>query len=145
MNISIRRSIGLLRISLGALFFYAGISKIMDPAWPAAGYLSSAKTFPSLYSWFASPENIGWINFTNEWGLTLIGLALILGIAVRPAAFGGMLLVLLYYFPVLDFPYAGEHFYIVDDHIIYLLALLVVYTSKAGSWWSVNKYLGISL
>ena len=79
----------------------------MNPNWSAAGYLNNAKTFPGLYQWFASAGNIGWINFVNEWGLTLVGAALIFGLLVRWASIGGIFLMILYYLPILQFPIVG--------------------------------------
>lgn len=38
-----------LRISLGWLMFYAGITKVLDPSWSSWGYLMSAKTFTGFY------------------------------------------------------------------------------------------------
>ena len=93
------------RVALGVLFFYAGITKVLNPSWSAAGYLNSAKTFPGLFQWFASAGNLGWVNLVNEWGLTLVGVALISGLLVRWASLGGILLMILYYLPVLEFPY----------------------------------------
>lgn len=129
-----------LRVALGWIFFYAGITKLFDPEWTAAGFLKSAKTFPALYQWFALPQNIGWVNFLNEWGLTLIGTALILGIFIRFASFWGIVLMLLYYFPQLQFPKAGAHSFIVDEHIIYILVLLVVIFSKDAKRYGLDKW-----
>ena len=72
------------------------------------------------------------INFLNEWGLTLIGAALILGIFVRFASFCGMVMMILYYFPILSFPYIAPHSYIVDEHVIYALVFLLLAALKAG-------------
>lgn len=138
MNKSTRISIFLLRVALGFLFFYAGITKIMNPDWSAAGYLRVAKTFPELFQWFASDSNLIWINPINEWGLTLIGLALIFGIFVRWASLGGILLMLLYYLPVLEFPYIAPHSYIVDEHVIYALVFLLFFASNAGKFWGLD-------
>src|SRR3989338_1472306 len=121
----------LLRISMGWLMFYAGLTKIIDPGWSAAGYLNSAKTFPALYKWFASAEVLPLVNFVNEWGLTLLGVSLILGIGVRLASVLGAALMLMYYFPVLQFPVIPPHSYIVDDHIIYALVLVYFAAVKA--------------
>jgi thiosulfate dehydrogenase [quinone] large subunit len=121
----------LLRIALGWLFFYAGITKVLDPAWSAAGYLRGAKTFTGLYQLLASPTNIGWVNFLNEWGLTLLGISLILGIGVRLSGVFGVALMLLYYFPALEFPRV-EHGYLVDEHIIYALVLAYFVAVRAG-------------
>lgn len=135
-------SLLLLRISLGSLFFYAGITKVLDPSWSAAGYLMNAKTFPSLYAWFASPALLPFINFVNEWGLLLIGLFLILGIFVRISGIAGAVLMLLYYFPILDGLYPNAHSLIVDEHIIYFCALLVLAAFRAGRVYGLEKWCG---
>ena len=128
----------LLRVSLGWLFFYAGITKVLDPNWSAAGYLNSAKTFSGFYQWLASPELLPFTNFINEWGLTLLGAALLLGVFVKWAGVLAAGLMLLYYFPILQFPLVGEHSYIVDEHIIYALAFLLL-AATGGGWFSLGK------
>ena len=125
----------LTRISIGWLFFYAGITRILDPSWSAAEYIAQAQTFPGFYAWLASPAVIGLVNFLNEWGLTLIGLALIVGIFVRWVSWTGMLMMLLYYFPIFSFPYAGDHSYLVDEHVIYILVLTLLIVFDAGKQW----------
>ena len=120
---------------MGILFFYAGITKVLNPNWSAAGYLNNAKMFPELFQWFASASNLGWVNFVNEWGLTLVGVALVAGLLVRWASIGGILLMILYYLPVLQFPYIGEHSFLVDEHIIYITVFLVLFASNAGTFW----------
>ena len=126
------------RVGMGVLFFYAGITKVLDPAWSAEGYLKGAKSFNAFYTWLASPGLLPITNFVNEWGLTLLGLALILGIGIKYVAPLGALLMLLYYFPVLDFPFAGEHAFIVDEHIIYALVLLLLWKLDAGRTWGLE-------
>jgi|SRR3989344_3507249 len=134
-------SLFLLRVSLGWLMFYAGITKVLDPEWSAAGYLKTAKTFPAFYLWFTQPNILPVINFINEWGLTLLGVSLILGVFIRFSFVFGAILMLLYYFPVLEFPYV-EHAFIVDEHIIYALALLVLASLRAGDVWGLGKKFG---
>ena len=141
MNYQLKMAVFLSRVSLGVLFFYAGITKVLNPSWSAAGYLGSAKTFPGLYQWFASAGNIGWINFMNEWGLTLVGLALITGLLVRWASLGGILIMVLYYFPIMQFPYVGPNSWIVDDHIIFIFVFFVLIASNAGSFWGLDSWL----
>lgn len=142
MNMFKKVSLLLLRLGLGWLFLYAGVTKIIDPEWSAAGYLSNAQTFPELFAWFATPANIGWINFVNEWGLTLIGISLIVGLFVRWSSLAGIMLMVLYWLPVLSFPYVGDHSYIVDDHIVYVLGLLVLMAFHAGRYWGLDRKLG---
>ncbi|OGE75441.1 MAG: hypothetical protein A3K05_00265 [Candidatus Doudnabacteria bacterium RIFCSPHIGHO2_01_48_18] len=131
----------LMRVALGWLMFYAGITKVLNPDWTAAGYLRGAKTFSGIYNFFASPEILPAIDFINEWGLALLGVSLILGIGVRITSWCGAALMALYYLPILRFPYVGEHSYLVDEHIIYILVLL--YFSKAGAgraWWGMEDW-----
>lgn len=134
MSKAAKQSLFLLRIALGWLFFYAGITKILNPDWTAAGFLGNAQTFPDLYGWVANAQNIGWVNFLNEWGLTLIGAGLIFGTLTRLASYFGILIMLLYYFPGADFPYV-EHGFIVDDHIIYIFVLSTLTYFQAGQYW----------
>ena len=122
----------LLRVSLGVLFFYAGITKILDPNWSAAGYLKGAKTLPEFYQFLMQPEILPIINFINEWGLTVLGVSLLLGIFVRLSTKLGALLMVLYYIPILKFPYAGTNSFLVDQHIIYIISLLLLGEARAG-------------
>ena len=131
----------LLRLALGWVFLYAGLTKVLSPDWTAAGYLKGAKTFTDLYQWFAADANIGWVSFLNQWGQVLIGAAMILGIGVRIASWGGALMMLLYYFPVLVFPKIGANSYLVDEHIIYALVFLVFGALGSQSTWGVSAWL----
>ena len=78
----------LLRLSLGWYMFYAGITKVLDPSWSAEGYLKGAKFLPGFYTWLTSPGILPIVNFVNEWGLTLLGVSLILGIFVAYMVLG---------------------------------------------------------
>ncbi len=138
-NKAVGVTVWFLRVGLGWLFFYAGITKVINSAWSAAGYLGAAKTFPAFFSWLTTPANIPWVNFANEWGLTLIGLGLITGLLVRPAAIAGIALMFLYYLPILDFPYPNPHSYLVDEHIIYILVLALLFNTDAGRFWGLDK------
>src|SRR3989338_4255536 len=130
----------LLRLNMGWLMLYAGVTKILDPKWTAKGYIANAKTFPELYKWLASDNILPIINFLNEWGLTLIGVSIIIGFFVRISSVFGGLLMLLYYFPVLKFPYAGQFSYIVDEHIIYALVFVFFIVMDVGRYWGLDSY-----
>jgi thiosulfate dehydrogenase (quinone) large subunit len=120
-----------LRLSLGWYMFHAGITKVINPAWSAAGYLKGAKTFGGFYQALTNPSVMPIVNFVNEWGLTLLGVSLILGVGVRLSGKLGALLMMLYYFPVLEFPMIGRA-YLVDEHVIYAAALLLLSAVRAG-------------
>src|SRR3989344_378271 len=106
----------LTRVLMGWVFFYAGITKVLNPNWSAAGYLGNAKTFAGLYNWFLQPEILPFTNFVNEWGLTLLGVSLIVGALVK---------------------YSG---YLVDDHIIFIAVLLCFVVIKAGEYWGFDGW-----
>ena len=114
-----------LRLLLGWFMFFAGIEKVLDPTWTAEGFLLGAKTFPAFYAWFAEPANLWWSDPLNAWGITFVGVALLLGVAVRPAAWAGAGLMILYYFPHNVFPNV-PHGFIVEEHIIYAAAFILV-------------------
>jgi len=125
MDNKVKMSVNVLRVLLGWFMFFAGIEKVLNTEWSAQGFLLTAKTFPTIYAWFAEPLNSWWIDPLNAWGITLVGVALLLGVFTRPAAFSGALLMILYYFPHVDFPYL-EHGFIVEEHIIYAVAFILV-------------------
>jgi len=115
----------------------AGIAKVLDPNWSAAGFLGSAKTFSGFYAWLAQPGLIGIVNFVNEWGLTLLGLSLILGLFVRWSAMLGVILMVLYYFAGNAFPFVPNGF-IVDQHIILVLMLVFFFVTGAGHYFGLD-------
>lgn len=133
-------SLAILRVSLGWVMLYAGLVKVLDPNWSAAGYLQNAKTFSGFFQWFAQPDILPITNFVNEWGLTLLGVSLILGLFVRFSSILGAGLMLLYYFPVLTFPYIAPHSFIIDDHIIYALILIFFAIIQAGKHYSLYNW-----
>lgn len=142
-------SLFLLRLSLGWIFLYSGVTKILNPAWTATGYLKGAGNFAPLYNLFA--QNIDIINFLNSWGQAAIGLALILGLVLRPAAVFGILMMILYYIPILNFPYVGKGTtsFLVDQHIIFILVFFLLFTFDGGKYYGlktpIKKYLPKSL
>ena len=129
-----------LRLSIGWLMFYAGITKVINPDWSAAGYLKGAKMLTGFYGWLISPGILPGLNFVNEWGLTLLGVSLILGVGVRLSSVLGAILMLLYYLP-LGLPYPNPHSLIVDEHIIYMFVLLMFATYRVGRVWGLDSKL----
>jgi len=132
-------SLFFLRVALGGLFLYAGVSKILDPSWSAEGFLNSAQTFHGFYVWLASPALLPLVNFINTWALTLLGISLLLGIFVHLSSTLGAILMLLYYFPDLNFPYV-EHGFLIDEHIIYIFALIYVGIANSGRIWGIDAF-----
>ena len=126
MNTKITTALAvLLRLCLGWFMLFDGLEAVRNPQWSAQTFLVGAKTFPAFYAWFAQPMNLWWVNPLNSWGITLVGVALLLGVAVRPAAIAGAFLMILYYFPHYALPVV-PHGYIVEEHIIDAVAFLFV-------------------
>jgi thiosulfate dehydrogenase [quinone] large subunit len=79
------------------------------------------------------------------WGLTLTGLALILGAFVRWSAFWGAVMMLFYWLASLQgglltgLPLA--HGWVVDDHIVYAALLFGLGAIGAGRIVGVDEYL----
>ncbi len=88
-----------LRLLLGWYFLYEGLVKIANPDWSAFGYLidSQGPLAGFFQSLAANTGTLAIIDFLNKWGLTLIGLGLILGLFNRLALIFGMILLILYY------------------------------------------------
>jgi thiosulfate dehydrogenase [quinone] large subunit len=126
------------RVVLGWLMVYAGATKLLTPGWSAAGFLHGAQTFAGLYAWFATPGLIGIVNFLNAWGLTLLGVSLILGLFVRWTVWPGVLLMLLYYFASNALP-AVPNGFLVDEHIVYALLLIIFFAADAGKYFGLDS------
>ena len=125
----------ILRILIGWHFLYEGISKLVNPYWSSAAYLLDSKwIFSSLAERIvANPTLLEFTDSVNMWGLTIVGLSLILGFMSRYGAIAGLVFVLLYYFfapPFIGLEYSkpGEGSYIiVNKNLIEAGALYVLY------------------
>jgi len=122
-----------LRILIGWHFFYEGLAKITNPFWTSAGYLQESQGWFSGFfeSLSASPSTLAAVDYLNQWGLLLIGLALILGVFVRFAAWGGIALLALYYlaappFPGMSYGIPAEGSYLIVNKLLIELAAFMV-------------------
>jgi thiosulfate dehydrogenase [quinone] large subunit len=133
--------LALLRIAIGWHFLYEGWTKLVYPSWTSAGYLKgSTGPLSGFFHWLAtSGAFIRISDQLNIWGLVLVGLALMLGVLVRPAAVSGVALLALYYLasPPLFAPFVngmGEGQYlVVNKNLVELFSLAVVAAFPAAS------------
>ena len=81
-------AITVLRVFVGWHFLYEGIAKLTAPSWSAAGYLKQARgPLAELFRWLASQPNLlANVDLITMWGLTIVGLCLILGLFTRLAS-----------------------------------------------------------
>ncbi len=123
-----------LRVLIGWYFLYEGLAKVFTPNWSAYGYLIDSKgIFASLFVSLAeNPEMLSMANFINTWGLTLVGLSLVLGLFTNIGYVGAICFLLLYYLshPPLLFaeyilPAEGSYLW-VDKNLILMVTMVVL-------------------
>jgi uncharacterized membrane protein YphA (DoxX/SURF4 family) len=138
------------RIGFGWVFLWAFLDKLLglgfptrpEQAWlagasPTVGYLANATAGP-LSGLYRSIAGAAWVDWSFMLGLLALGVALLLGVAVRLAGCAGALLMLMIWSSHL--PPAQNP--IIDEHIIYALTLLALAASRAGDtlglgrWWA---------
>ena len=129
-----------LRVLVGWHFLYEGLSKLTSAGWSASGYLKQSRgPFSALFHWMAAdPSLLSTVNQLNMWGLTAIGLGLILGCFTRIASAAGLLVILLFY--LCNPPFVG-YFYsiptegsylVVNKNLVEAGALAVIFVTNSG-------------
>ncbi len=140
-------AITVLRVLVGWHFLYEGIAKLSAPAWSAAGYLKQARgPFSGVFKWLASQPNLlANADLITMWGLTAVGVLLILGLFTRLASIGGIGFILLFY--LCNPPFVG-YFYsipsegsylIVNKNLVELAALLVILATGSGRFAGLDR------
>ena len=136
-----------LRVIVGWHFLYEGIAKLTSPSWSAAGYMRASRgPFSAFFRWIAgNPQLLDNANLITMYGLTIVGVLLILGLFTRLAAIGGMSLVLLFY--LCNPPFVG-YFYsiptegsylIVNKNLVELCALAVILLTRSGLFAGLDR------
>lgn len=155
------RALAVLRISTGFIFLWAFFDKLLglgfatpaERAWinggsPTKGFLSGVEVGPGwLQTFFHHIAGDPWANWAFMLGLLAIGLAFTLGIGMRLAAGAGALMMLLMWaaeWPLDQTTNGGEPSGstnpIVDYHIIYSLAGIVLALTYSGRTWGLGKW-----
>jgi thiosulfate dehydrogenase (quinone) large subunit len=142
-------AITLLRVVVGWHFLYEGIAKLTSASWSAAGYLRQARgPFAGLFRWIASqPNMLANADLITMWGLTIVGVLLILGLFTRLASVAGIGFILLFYFanpPFVGYFYSlpSEGSYlIINKNLVELCALLVILATRSGLFAGLDRIL----
>ena len=150
-NVSFRNqwipySLATLRIIIGWHFLYEGLIKIMDPSWTARPFLEGSRwIFGDIFRMMAANDSVmKLIDLANSVGLTLIGIALILGLMTRLASWFGAALLLVYY---LAYPPFGNYsfgtpaegiYLIVNKNIIEIFALILLALTQSGQYFGLD-------
>lgn len=123
-----------LRLLIGWHFLYEGLVKMLNSSWSAYPYLMDSKgCLSELFYYIADNPNLLTVsNLINVYGLTLIGLCLILGCFTRYSIIGAVAFLVMYYlshppFIGADYMMPTEGSYLwVDKNLIEIGALLVL-------------------
>ena len=137
-----------LRIVMGWLFLWPFLDKLLglgfatapENAWirggsPTTGFLKFATSGP-LSPLFQSLAGNPVVDWAFMLGLLFIGLALVLGIGVKIAGYSGAVMVLLMWLSNLP----PEHNPFLDEHIVYMIILILLAASNAGQWVGLGKW-----
>ncbi len=128
-----------LRLTIGWHFLYEGFVKIASSGWTAAGYLNIVPgPFSGLFSGLAAnPSMIAFVDSLMKYGLTAVGLLLMLGLFSRLAAVGAAMFLALFYLS--NPPWLGVHsmagegsYLIVNKNLVELAAALVLAAFPSG-------------
>ena len=129
-----------LRVVIGWHFLYEGVSKLTSTTWSAAGYMKASRgPLAEFFRWIASqPHLLDNANLITMFGLTIVGVLLMLGLFTRLAAAGGIGFILLFYLcnpPFIGYFYAiptEGTYLIVNKNLVELCALVVILLTGSG-------------
>ena len=128
-----------LRILIGWHFLYEGYVKLTAKSWSALGYLQQAQgpLAGFFHSMAASKQALHVVNLLNAWGLTAVGLGLILGLFTRLSCVGAILMLGMYYLAsppwIAVLPRLTEgNYLLVDKNLVELVACAVLLFSGTG-------------
>jgi thiosulfate dehydrogenase [quinone] large subunit len=142
-----------MRIVMGWVLLQGGLTKLItylnaDPAdnWTAAGFLANAIPAGNPFTGvFATMAGSATVDILVMWGLTLTGIGLIIGAAVRWNAFWGAVMMMMFWAASLTGGLAQglpiAHGWVVDDHMVYAALLFGLGAVGAGRILGVDAYL----
>lgn len=136
-----------LRVLVGWHFLYEGLTKLTAASWSSAGYLKQARgPLADQFRWLATqPDMLANADLVTMWGLTLVGLFLILGLFTRLASLAGIGFILLFYLATPPFvgyfysiPSEGSYL-IVNKNLVEIGALAVIFATGSGKFAGLDR------
>ncbi|GAA3869003.1 DoxX family membrane protein [Saccharothrix violaceirubra] len=152
-------ALAVLRVLIGFVFLWAFLDKLfglgyatkaanawIDGGSPTKGFLGRVAVGP-FEDVFHAWAGTWWADWSFMLGLLGIGLAVVLGVGLRVAAVAGTVMMAFMWvaeWPPARFTSAGAATMstnpVVDYHVLYALALIVVAASGAGAVWGLGRW-----
>lgn len=150
-TVNARRALALTRLATGFIFLWAFLDKTFglgyatpsERSWlnggtPSQGFLNGEAVvgpFKGTFQAIASPAT----DVLFMLGMLGVGLAVVLGIGLRVAAWSGSVIMVLMW--AAEWPLtSGSTNPLVDYHLIYALALIACATCLAGDTWGLGRW-----
>ncbi len=140
-------AITVLRVVVGWHFLYEGIAKLTSSTWTASGYLKQARgPFGEVFKWLANQPNLlDRADVITMYGLTIVGILLMLGLLTRLASLGTIGFLVMFYFanpPFVGYfyslPMEGSYL-VVNKNLVELCALVVVFLTGSGKFAGLDR------
>lgn len=113
------------RLVMAWTFLYAASHQVFVPGWSIVGFSTVAPI----------------TTFMVEYGHLLIGLSLLTGLMVRVSASFGVLLMIIYWFAHMDWPFIeNTNNFIVDFHLVYAGVLVYLVVKRAGHVFGLDAW-----
>ncbi len=137
-----------LRMVMGGIFLITGLGLFNTPNWSPAPLFNSAHIFSNFFNWFALSANVHWVSLVIMWGLCIIGVCLILGLATRLASLLAMIGLVFYYLmtiTIVQNSFLASLPTIINATLVFVLVSALLYRSEAGSKWSLDRKMPVQL
>ena len=121
------------RFTMAWTFLYAASHQVFVPSFSVVGFLGHTKTWHDVFVVFTTPTMAPITTFLVEYGHLAIGLSLLTGLMVRISAGFGIMLMIIYWFAHMDWPFIeNTNNLIIDYHIVYAGVLGYLIYKRAG-------------
>lgn len=130
------------RFVMAWTFLYAASHQVFVPDWTVVGFLNHTKTFHDVFVVFTTPTMAPITTFLVEYGHLLIGLSLLTGLMVRVSAGFGIMLMVVYWFAHMDWPFIeNKNNFVIDFHLVYAGVLTYLIVKRAGHVYGLDGWL----
>src|SRR3989338_854103 len=122
---------------MGWIMLYAGVTYLFNPSWTAAGFLNGS--VGPFSAFFKALAGNALVDRLVVWGLTLIGLSLLVGALVRMSSFFAIVMMVLFYLPYFP-PENG----FVDQHAVYAVVFALLMIFDSGRFFGLDSKIKLS-